>query len=151
MNCDTYNGHPNYRIGQTEAIVQELAAWLPIRCDTLSVAFLTEKTICELHRRFLRNPDPTDVITFPADENEVECAGEICISVDEALKYAPQKRLEEELTLYLVHGWLHLAGYRDEEEKERRTMRRMEQKALNFLTTQPVHRLSVKKRWEKRR
>lgn len=149
MNCDVYNGHPDYCVGQAKEIVQELATWLPIHYDTLSVAFLPEKTICELHQRFLGDPEPTDVITFPADESEVERTGEICISVDEALTYVPSQSLEEEVTLYLVHGWLHLAGYCDQKEEERRTMRQMEQKALRFLSTQPIRRLSVK-RWKKK-
>ena len=39
-------------------------------------------------------------------------AGEICVSADTAATYArtQARDFSAELTLYLVHGWLHLAG-----------------------------------------
>jgi probable rRNA maturation factor len=38
-----------------------------------------------------------------------------------------------ELSLYLVHGWLHLAGYDDRKDSDRAKMREAEQKALEIL------------------
>ncbi|MEC7230880.1 MAG: rRNA maturation RNAse YbeY, partial [Verrucomicrobiota bacterium] len=38
-----------------------------------------------------------------------------------------------ELSLYLIHGWLHLAGYNDRIESDRAEMRNAEQKALAIL------------------
>ena len=142
MQCDTYNGHAKYRINSAEEILKALEQFVPINYDELSIAFLEETAICDLHAKFLNNPDPTDVITFPADENEAYRVGEICISIDEALKY-PQYALKDELTLYLVHGWLHLAGYDDIAPEDRLVMREMEQKALSFLDQQPCSRLEI--------
>ena len=145
MQCDTYNEHSLYEIADVTDLLNELEAFIPIHYGEISVAFVSEKTICALHDQFLNNPDPTDVITFPADPMDKELTGEICISVDEALKYTQINSLEDELTLYLVHGWLHLADYDDIDEEDRKQMRLMEQKVLNFLNTQPVKRVSVKK------
>ena len=142
MQCDTYNGHEKYRVSGADKILNQLETYIPIHYDELSVAFLNEASICDLHARFLNNPDPTDVITFPAEDDEGDRTGEICISIDEALKY-PQYRLEDELTLYLVHGWLHLAEYDDIDPQDRLVMREMEQKALAFLDKQPCQRLHV--------
>ncbi len=145
MQCDTYNEHSLYEIADVTDLLNELETFIPIHYNEISVAFVSEKTICALHDQFLSNPDPTDVITFPADSTDEERTGEICISVDEALKYTHINALEDELTLYLVHGWLHLANYDDIDEEDRKQMRLMEQKALNYLNTQPVKRISVKK------
>jgi metalloprotein, YbeY/UPF0054 family len=142
MQCDTYNGHAKYRVDGAEEILNTLEQFAPINYDELSVAFLDEAAICDLHAKFLNNPESTDVITFPADENEDYRVGEICISIDEALKY-PQYALKDELTLYLVHGWLHLAGYDDIDPKDRLVMREMEQKALSFLNQQSCSRLAI--------
>ena len=142
MQCETYNGHAKYRVSRVEEILNTLERYIPIHYNEISVAFLEEAAICDLHAKFLDNPDPTDVITFPADEAEDYRIGEICISIDEALKY-PQCPLQDELTLYLVHGWLHLAEYDDIDPKDRLVMREMEQKTLAFLAQQPCPRLNI--------
>ena len=134
MQCETYNGHGVYEVVDVAPIVVLLEKFVPIKYDEISVDFVTEAKICELHAQFLNNADPTDVITFPADIGDAYKVGEICISVDEALKY-PQYELANELTLYLVHGWLHLAGYDDIAPADRVIMREMEQKTLQFLRT----------------
>lgn len=144
MRTDTYNEHPKYIIEDVAPLVDELEAYMPIRYDELSVDFVTEATICELHERFLQNPEPTDVITFPAAAEDEEKVGEICISVDEALKYTHIQSLEKELTLYLVHGWLHLAGFDDIEEADRSIMRQKEQEVLQYLSQQPYPLVVVK-------
>lgn len=145
MRCDTYNEHNLYQVEEVTNLLNELETFIPIHYDEISVAFVSEETICALHDQFLNNSDPTDVITFPADSNDKEKTGEICISVDEALKYTNVNSLEDELTLYLVHGWLHLANYDDIEDKDRKTMRLMEQEVLNYLNRQAYKRVIIKK------
>ena len=106
----------------------------------LSLVFLTDPALAQLHADFLQDPSPTDVITFSGDPG-VGWAGEICISVDAALRHCRagsrrQVRPQDfaaELTLYVVHGWLHLAGYDDLEPAKKRAMRRAEAKALALL------------------
>jgi len=97
----------------------------------LSVVFLDESTMGELHGRFLADPSPTDVITFPGDPSFGE-AGEICAGAERAARVADAHNhgLDAELTLYLAHGWLHLAGYDDRTPGERARMRAAEQEAL---------------------
>jgi probable rRNA maturation factor len=100
----------------------------------LSVAFLGDRELARLHGDFLRDPSPTDVITFPGAPG-AELAGEICVSVDAAARRAGRsaRRLSGELLLYVVHGWLHLAGFDDRQAPERRAMRRAEARALRLL------------------
>ncbi len=100
----------------------------------LSIAFLTDRELARLHADFLGDPSPTDVITFPGAAG-AELAGEICVSVDAAARRAgtPARRLAGELVLYVIHGWLHLAGYDDREAPARRSMRRAEARALRLV------------------
>lgn len=143
MEVGTYNEHSIYLIGDVDPLLNALERFVSIGYDEISVAFVSEATICKLHAQFLNNEDPTDVITFPADKRDFERSGEICISVDEALKYVSINALADELTLYLVHGWLHLAGYDDIEENDRLKMRQMEQAALHFLDGQVYSRVKI--------
>ena len=100
----------------------------------LSLVLLTDAALAKLHADFLDDPTTTDVITFEGDP-AFGVAGEICVSVDTAKTYAKKHRRDfrEELTLYLVHGWLHLAGYDDLVPAKKRLMRAAEKRAINFL------------------
>jgi probable rRNA maturation factor len=101
----------------------------------LSVAFLTDAALAGLHGRYLADESPTDVITFDGDPAH-GTAGEICVSVDAAAGRSGRAKaaLSRELTLYLVHGWLHLAGYDDREPGARRAMRAAERRAMRLLS-----------------
>jgi len=99
----------------------------------LSVALLTDRALARLHARFLGDPAATDVITFEGDA-AASTAGEICVSADAALRQGGRRgALAGELTLYIVHGWLHLAGYDDTTPAARRAMRRAEARAMRIL------------------
>ncbi|MBM3826248.1 MAG: rRNA maturation RNase YbeY [Verrucomicrobia bacterium] len=108
------------------------------RCPagSLSVAFIGDREIARLHADFLDDPSVTDVITFPGEPHPAEpFAGEICINVDQARRAAREhgQSLAEELRLYLVHGWLHLAGLDDGTPRQVAAMRAAERKALTSL------------------
>jgi probable rRNA maturation factor len=98
----------------------------------LSIALVGEAEIIRMHKQFLGDPSVTDVITFPGDPGE-KLAGEICVCADFAAAQAPKfsQSFEKEMTLYLAHGWLHLAGYDDIDENNRVKMRLAETRAMD--------------------
>ena len=135
------NRHPRLRINrrvlrQIMGILDAHAARFRGGCPPgeLSVALLTDPALARLHADFLGDPKTTDVITF-AGQPALGLAGEICVSADTAAAYARKhrRRFAAELTLYVVHGWLHLAGYDDLEPVKKRAMRRAEHRALALL------------------
>lgn len=101
----------------------------------LSLVFLTDPALAQLHADFLADPSTTDVITFEGDAS-FGSAGEICVSADTAAAYARQhgRDFSAELTLYVIHGWLHLAGYDDLQPAKKRRMRAAEARAQGILT-----------------
>ena len=100
----------------------------------LSLAFLTDAALARIHADFLDDPSTTDVITFEGNP-ALASAGEICVSADTAAAFATthDRPFSEELTLYIVHGWLHLAGYDDLKPIKKRHMRAAEKRALHLL------------------
>ncbi len=100
----------------------------------LSVVFMERAEHNQLHGEFLQDFRPTDVITFPSDPDE-NMAGEICISVDQAWEESLSRKIPfvEELSLYLIHGWLHLVGFDDIEKVERKQMRFEEERSLKHI------------------
>ncbi len=100
----------------------------------LSLVFLTDPALAKIHADFMADPTATDVITFEGDRI-AGLAGEICVSADTACTYAKVNRSDfaTELTLYVVHGWLHLAGYDDLQPARKRRMRAAEARAMKLL------------------
>jgi len=113
----------------------ETSGEFPIATGDLSIAFVTDKEIAEVHKTFMGDPAATDVITFPADL-AMNFAGEIIVSVDHAINQARtlNEPFSRELSLYLIHGWLHLAGYDDHSNEDCKRMRKAEQKALEIVS-----------------
>jgi probable rRNA maturation factor len=90
----------------------------------VNVVFVSDDRIAEIHRRFMGDPAPTDVITFDH--------GEIVVSTETAKRQARRfgTTLEHELGLYLVHGLLHLAGFDDRTAKGASEMGRVQEKIV---------------------
>ena len=100
----------------------------------LSLVFMERNAHNKLHGEFLNDFRPTDVITFPPDPEE-HMAGEICVSVDQAFEESNSRKIPfcKELSLYLIHGWLHLVGFDDLERVERQQMRFEEERCMNHI------------------
>lgn len=88
---------------------------LPAR---LAFVFVSAPASSRLHLRFSGDPTPADVLAFQH--------GEIVVCPDVAARFHAQHHLtlQEEILTYLLHGLLHLAGYRDHTPREAAAMRR---------------------------
>jgi probable rRNA maturation factor len=98
---------------------------------TVSVAIVDDPTIHRLNRQFLEHDYATDVLSFVLVEPP-HLEGEIVASIDTATREAAEVDwpAEHELLLYVVHGALHLAGYRDKEPADAVAMRAAERSIL---------------------
>jgi probable rRNA maturation factor len=87
----------------------------------VEVVLVSDKRIAGIHRRFMNDPSPTDVITFQH--------GEIVISAETARRQARQfgTALDHELRLYITHGLLHLDGFDDKTEAGSAEMKRRQE------------------------
>ena len=88
------------------------------------VWLISDRRMSQLHRQFLGQTGPTDVLTFQH--------GEIFISVETAKRHAHVfgNSLVRELQLYIVHGLLHLHGFDDRTQAVARKMKRAQEKIL---------------------
>jgi probable rRNA maturation factor len=88
------------------------------------VWLISDRRMASLHRRFLHQTGPTDVLTFQH--------GEIFISVETARHHARTfgNSLGRELRLYIVHGLLHLHGFDHRKRADTRKMERMQERIL---------------------
>jgi probable rRNA maturation factor len=97
------------------------------RLEMVEISLVSDASITHVHDEFMGDPTPTDVITFHH--------GEIIISLDTAQRQATEngEPYEREVTRYIVHGLLHLAGWDDREESERRQMHEVQETILRML------------------
>ena len=93
--------------------------------ETVDVIIVSNRVMARIHQRFMNVKGPTDVITFDH--------GEIIISAPMAQSYAKQSGspLAHEIGLYIIHGLLHLNGYRDEAREEIRVMHKLQNQILS--------------------
>ncbi|NGX31620.1 MAG: Endoribonuclease YbeY [Chlamydiae bacterium] len=111
--------------------------------DEMSVYFVSEEKICAMHQTFFDDPTSTDCISFPMDnENDLgyTILGEIFVCPKAAIDYAnaQKKDVFEELSHYVVHGMLHLLGFRDDQEKLKKEMFKKQQSIINKLKTKKL-------------
>lgn len=98
----------------------------------VSIAFVSDEEIKKLNNHYRGKNKPTDVLSF---EGEGDFLGEILLSYSQIKKQAKEfdKNIKEELLFVLVHGLLHLLGYRDATEKGRQEMIKIGEKFIkNF-------------------
>jgi probable rRNA maturation factor len=86
----------------------------------LGIVFVSAQESGRLHEIHLHDPSPADVLAFPHGEVIV------CPAVAAALCRGHGLNLREELLTYILHGILHLAGFRDSTRAEALTMRRLQ-------------------------
>lgn len=108
------------------------------RVDELSVSFVSLEESAHLHALYFDDPTPTDCMTFPidaVDSGEYRLLGEVVICPKVAQQHVEEEGgdLYEEVSLYLVHGLLHLLGHEDREEAGRQRMREAEADHLEHL------------------
>ncbi len=98
----------------------------------LAVVFVTDAELARLHGRYLGDPSPTDVMAFELGGEGGGPGGELYVSVERARAEARARDLppERELTLYVVHGCLHLCGHDDLRPGPRARMRAAERAVL---------------------
>ena len=92
----------------------------------LSLSFVDEAEMAGLHERYMHESGPTDVLTFPLDEDDRtedgdRVLGDVVIAPAVAARNNPDDPLAE-LRLLVVHGVLHILGYDHESDGERADM-----------------------------
>src|SRR6476619_8233907 len=94
------------------------------KLSKISVWLISDRRMALLHRKFLGQSGPTDVMTFQH--------GEIFISVETARRHARtfENSFVPELKLYIVHGLLHLHGFEDQTRAQACKMKKTQEKIL---------------------
>lgn len=103
----------------TETIINE-----GYKLQELNFIFCTDEYLLQINQTFLKHDYYTDVITFDNAETPKSILGDIFISIDRVKEHAGQHHVAvaHELSRVMVHGTLHLLGYKDKTKKEKTEM-----------------------------
>jgi rRNA maturation RNase YbeY len=127
--------HPRRRFSASEAIraVRAVQNTEKRNFPTVSVVFTTSTFIRRINRKFLRHDYATDVITFTLEAKGSEA--ELYINLDLAKTQAESYKVSytAEVRRLIVHGMLHLCGYKDQTSDQKSAMRRRENTYLKRL------------------
>jgi probable rRNA maturation factor len=104
---------------------------VPANGAGVTIAFVSDRAMRELNRRWRGKRGTTDVLSFPAEQDEFEKSegatlGDVVISVEQAQRQAAEHDLsfETEVAQLILHGLLHLCGY--DHEVDNGEMNRLE-------------------------
>lgn len=101
---------------------------------TINYILCSDEYLLAMNQKYLNHDTYTDVITFDYSTPKV-ISGDIFISIDRVQENARifKKDLIDELSRVMVHGVLHLCGYKDKSLEESAEMRKMEDHYLAFV------------------
>ena len=101
-----------------QAFVVKAIRVLPAETAGVTVAFVSDRAMSKLNRLWRRKHGITDVLSFPAVQDEFEkiegsSLGDVVISVEQAVRQAKENNLspDQEIAQLILHGLIHLCGY----------------------------------------
>lgn len=106
------------------------------RVGEIAVIFCSDPYLLSINRQYLQHDYYTDIITFDYCEGKI-LSGDLFISVDTVASNAEEygAMFHVELSRVIIHGVMHLAGYKDKSEADARVMREREN---HYLAKRPA-------------
>ncbi len=106
-----------------------------VTLNSLTYIFCSDQFLKGINKKFLQHNYYTDILTFVLSEKNEPIISDIYVSIPRVRENANDfaSTYSQELHRVIIHGALHLCGYSDQTEKEKRRMRKKENEYLNLL------------------
>ena len=111
------------------------------RLEELNIIFSSDEYLHNINITYLNHDTYTDIITFDQSEQPDTIQGDIFISIPRVMENAKQFKVtfEDELHRVVIHGVLHLMGYKDKTPSETAQMRKKEEASLSLRFFKETH------------
>jgi rRNA maturation RNase YbeY len=105
------------------------------KVEEVNIIFCSDAHLSEYNKQYLKHTSLTDIITFDYSEGKT-ISGDIFISIERVCENAIKFKVTEnqELKRVMIHGILHLCGYKDKTASDRKKMREKEDKYMLSIT-----------------
>ena len=116
---------------KTKAWIKQIIADHGKICGNISYIFTDDEQVLNVNKQYLNHDYYTDIITFDYVEKDI-INGDIFISVDRVKDNAKMfnTTFDNELHRVIIHGVLHLLGFKDHSPKDEKIMRQKENESL---------------------
>lgn len=124
---------PNIKKRETNIWIKQVAHIYNKKVGDISYIFCSDEKILEINKQYLNHDYYTDIITFDYTDDD-DISGDLFISLD-TVKTNSEKfgtNYIEELYRVIIHGVLHLCGFKDTTPEEEKMMREKENEALSL-------------------
>mgnify|MGYP001177782745 CR=1 FL=1 len=103
------------------------------RAGNVNYIFCSDEYLHQINTKYLEHDDFTDIVTFDYSDGEA-ISGDIFISIDRVKDNATKfnQSFDRELHRVLIHGVLHLLGYKDKNPSDKAQMRKKEEAYLSL-------------------
>lgn len=103
-------------------------------CGELTYIFCSDDFLLDLNQRYLQHDTFTDIITFDYSQDDL-ISGDIFISTERVRENAAAFEVDfkHELARVMIHGVLHLLGFDDHSEEDKKKMRAEEDRLISTL------------------
>ena len=133
-----FNEDVSYVLKDKRKIKSWIAAAIAIEefaLGELNYIFCSDEYLLRMNQEYLDHDTYTDVITFDSSEEPKTVAGDIFISIDRIRENASlyQHPVRTELCRVMIHGALHLMGYKDKSKAQKKLMTEKENLYLSQL------------------
>ena len=105
-----------------------------MKVGDISYIFCKDEYLLDINQNYLNHDDFTDIISFDYSDKD-KVAGDLFISVERVMENAQNlnQEFEQELYRVIIHGVLHLLGFKDKTKAQEKEMRKAEEECLKSL------------------
>lgn len=134
-----FNENINYKLGKKKILRKWIKAVVKAEqycAGEINFILCDDDYLSDLNIKYLKHNTLTDIITFPFNEENRIINGEIYISLPRVRENASKfkENIEDELHRVMIHGILHLMGYKDSSNEEKAKMHIKENSCLSCLS-----------------
>ena len=130
-----YGNKISFKFFLIKGLIENLLLEYNIREARISIILSDKLLLNKLKKEYFNLNHFTDVITFNLEEKGEPLDGEIYISIDDIFRNSKQYKVtfNNEFKRVLIHGVLHLLGFKDDTEKEKNKMTKLENENMSFI------------------
>lgn len=125
---------PRFNKKKATAWIKTVARKHKTNIKEINYVFCSDSYLLGINKQFLKHNTLTDIITFRLSEKIQPVEAEIYISVERVSENAIiyKSSFDKELHRVIIHGVLHLIGFKDKKPTEKALMRKTEEACLSL-------------------
>ena len=129
----------SYQSKSIEHLCSEILTTQNYEHVTLTFIFCDDTQLNKLKIKYFNEDVLTDVLAFPF-KNDTKLEAEIYISVDDVLENSERYKVtfNNEFKRVIIHGLLHLLGFKDETNKQKNEMTKLENINMTFISKEII-------------